>query len=70
MILPLFPRLTLTSLRRRVVKRWTAEIVLTDGSTLELWRVCTPTTKGAVIVDGKAYAYVRPLNARELWFPG
>jgi hypothetical protein len=69
MILELFPRASLGSLRRRVVKRWTGELVLTDGSTLELWRVCRP-CRGALSYDGKTYAYVRPLRARELWFPG
>jgi hypothetical protein len=68
-ILPLFPPRTLATIGRRVVKRWSGELVLTNGASLELWREC-PTSRYALTVEGKAYAFVRPLNARELWFPG
>lgn len=67
MIHNLYPRRGLSTINRRVVKRWPNEVVLTDGTSLELWREC-PYTLGATWVEGKTYEYVRPLNARELWY--
>lgn len=68
MIVQLFPSRTLPEIGRRVVKRWPREIVLTDGTKLELWREVSAGTRGAVLVAGLAYVYARDLRARELWF--
>jgi hypothetical protein len=69
MIIPLFPHRKLADLRLRVVKRWRVELVLTNGRTLELWEECRP-ARGLLGFEGKSYRYVRPLQARELfWEP-
>jgi hypothetical protein len=65
-VIPLRQRRTLTEVGLRVVKTSPRAIVLTEGSTLQLWRECSRYEREALTVRGKDYRFERMLRGREL----
>jgi hypothetical protein len=65
-VIALQTRKSLTQARLRIVKRWPAGLVLTDGASLGLWAPCDPFARFGVRVGETDYAYVRRVRGREL----
>jgi hypothetical protein len=65
-VIVLQQRYTLADARLRVVKRWPAGLVLTDGRTLGLWAPCGVYERKALRVGGTDYAYARRVRGAEL----